>query len=207
MGYALSALALGRNRRSARTAISLLFAGLVVGSVVLASPLGDIIQLRLNSGYGDEARQVLYESSITAVSRSPILGYGAPISSTAVNTAGQEVGLSVGTHGQLWTVVVSHGIPGLVFFVGFWGIVLLKTRRRIPSIHGRDPDARFWAHVAIVAALVQLPYYQLMPWGLPIMMVAAALALREARKDGLDLPPGPSESAPAIHVPGPVRAR
>ena len=52
------------------------------------------------------------------------------------------------------------------------------SARQISGAGGRDADARFWCHVAIFTALAQMPYYELIPWGLPIVMVAAASALR-----------------------------
>jgi hypothetical protein len=183
MGYALFVLTFTGGRRHARTAVTLVFVGLVAGTIVLVTPLWDVIQIRLDKGYGDQSRQVLYQESIKAVELSPILGFGAPIPTTVTNTAGADVALSVGTHGQGWTVVVSHGIPGAVLFIAWWVGVFFKTRRRIPAVEGRDPMVRFWAHVVVLAALVQMPYYQLMPWGLPVMMVAAAIAMREARPD------------------------
>jgi hypothetical protein len=42
---------------------------------------------------------------------------------------------------------------------------------------------RFWSHLVIFAALVQIPFYPLLPWGLPIAMTAAAIAWRESRVD------------------------
>lgn len=186
MGYALFVLTFSGHRRHARTAIALLFVGLVAGTIVMVSPLWDVIQIRLDNGYGDQSRQVLYSESIKAVGLSPIFGFGAPIPTTVTNTSGADVALSVGTHGQGWTVVVSHGIPGLVLFSAWWIAVFLKTRGRIPAVGDRDPMVRFWAHVVVLAALVQMPYYQLMPWGLPVMMVAAAIAMREARPDPMD---------------------
>ena len=38
---------------------------------------------------------------------------------------------------------------------------------------------RFWCEVTIFVALIQMPYYDLLPWGLSIAMVAAAVAWRE----------------------------
>jgi O-antigen ligase len=90
-----------------------------------------------------------------------------------------EGNLSAGTHGQLWTILVSQGIPGLVFFVGWLLWALWKASRRLPPGHPGDPAVRFWCEVAIFVAIIQMPYYDLLPWGLPIAMTAAALAWRE----------------------------
>jgi polysaccharide biosynthesis protein PslJ len=170
----------GRSRRMAKAAQALLFTGVVTAALVLVSPLGGYILTRLNSGYGDTHRQLLYSSSLTLIRRSPIIGFGSPVSLNVLNPAAPP-GPSIGTHGTFWTVLVSNGIPAMVFF-GLWMLyALVKTGKRISSTGGRDAEAHFWCHVVIFTAIIQLPYYELLPWGLPIMMIAAATALRERR--------------------------
>jgi hypothetical protein len=183
MTYATLRLAAGRNRKMARIARGLIVGGIVVGAFVLLSPLWALIQLRLGHGYGDQTRALLYESSIQAVAQSPLLGYGTPVSVTLINPNAPLVGPSVGTHGQFWTIVVAHGIPGVALFMGWWLVALFKTGRRLPGSAGRDTNAHFWAHVAIVAGVIQMGYYELIPWGLFIMMTAVAVAWREAAPD------------------------
>jgi hypothetical protein len=168
----------GRTARMAKAARSMVLAGLVISVLVLISPLGSLILLRLNNGYGDQHRLTLYSSSLTLVSRSPLLGYGAPVSLSTLNP-GAPPGPSIGTHGTLWTILVSNGLPAFAFFALWFLYAFFKTYRRIPGTGGRDADAHFWCHVAILTAIVQFPYYELLPWGLPIAMVAAAVALRE----------------------------
>src|SRR4051812_2621993 len=90
-----------------------------------------------------------------------------------------EGNLSPGTHGQLWTIVVSQGLPGLLFFTGWLVWAWWRAKRRLPAGHPGDAVLRFWCEVTIFIALVQMPYYDLLPWGLAIAMVAAALAWRE----------------------------
>ena len=183
MTYATLRLAAGKNRKMARIARGLIVGGIVVGAFVLLSPLWALIQLRLGHGYGDQTRALLYESSIQAVAQSPLLGYGTPVSVTLINPNAPLVGPSVGTHGQFWTIVVAHGIPGVTLFMGWWLVALFKTGRRLPRSAGRDTNAHFWAHVAIVAGVIQMGYYELIPWGLFIMMTAVAIAWREAAPD------------------------
>jgi len=189
MGYATFRLAARGSRRAFRTALAMVVGTILAGVVLLATPLGDLVVLRLNSGYGDSTRAILYESSVRAVLQSPILGYGTPVSVSLVNPS-TGVAPSAGTHGQFWTVLVSQGIPGIVFFGGWFVMALFKSGRRISPRGRGDPDTRFWAHVCIAAGLVQMAYYELLPWGLPIMMIAAALAWREARVEGPLGPPG-----------------
>ncbi|TMK82191.1 MAG: O-antigen ligase family protein [Actinobacteria bacterium] len=186
MAYATLRLAGGRNRRMARIARGLIVGGIVVGAIVLLSPLWALIQLRLGHGYGDRTRALLYESSIQAVAQSPILGYGTPVSVSLVNPTAPLVGPSVGTHGQFWTIIVAHGIPGVTLFMCWWLVALFKTGRRLPTAAGRDTNARFWGHVAILAGIIQMAYYELIPWGLFIMMAATAMAWREATPDAAE---------------------
>lgn len=166
--YATLRLARGRNAQLLKAvAIGVILLGLVL----IATPLGSIIGTRLSHGYGDAHRAQLYNQSAALVWKSPIFGYGAPVL--------VEGNLSAGTHGQLWTILVSQGIPGLVFFVGWLLWALWKASRRLPPGHPGDPAVRFWCEVAIFVAIIQMPYYDLLPWGLPIAMTAAALAWRE----------------------------
>jgi len=183
IGYATIRLAFGRNRRWARVAQGLIVAAVLVAGIIFLSPLYGIIKLRLANGYGDKTRALLYATSIQAVSESPVFGFGTPVQISFVNPNATLVGPSVGTHGQFWTIIVSHGIPGIVLFMGWWGFAFLKTAKRLPDRAGRDTNARFWAHVAILAGIIQMAYYELIPWGLFIMMLAAALAFREAEPE------------------------
>jgi hypothetical protein len=113
---------------------------------------------------------------VTALEHVAVVGrghdpYGAPVL--------VEGNLSAGTHGQLWTIVVSQGLPGLLFFTAWLLWAWWRAKRRLPAGHPGDRVLRFWCEVTIFIALVQMPYYDLLPWGLAIAMVAAALAWRE----------------------------
>jgi O-antigen ligase len=166
--YATVRLARGRNAQLLRVVAVV---AMVLGVLLFVTPLGDIIMTRLQNGYGDAHRAQLYQESASLVRESPILGYGAPVL--------VEGNLSAGTHGQLWTIVVSQGVPGLLLFTGWLLWALWRASRRLPPGHPGDVTVRFWCEVAIFVALIQMPYYDLLPWGLAIAMVAAALAWRE----------------------------
>ena len=86
---------------------------------------------------------------------------------------------SVGTHGQLWTILVSQGIPGLLLFLAWFTYSLVQTGRRLPRGWGGDMYCRFWANVAIFAALSEVVYYEWLPWGLFVVMAAVAVGWRE----------------------------
>jgi polysaccharide biosynthesis protein PslJ len=167
--YATIRLARGRNAQL----LKLLAVGaLVIGALFFVTPLGEIVMTRLSNGYGDAHREQLYRESIALVEASPILGYGAPVL--------VEGNLSAGTHGQLWTILVSQGVPGLLLFTGWLVWALWRASRPLDPLSAGDRNVRFWCAVAIFVAIVQMPYYDLLPWGLAIAMVAAALAWREA---------------------------
>lgn len=169
LAYATFRLARGRNAQLLK---AVAMGSVVVGVLLFVTPLGQIIQLRLAHGYGDAERAYLYRSSLELVRQAPLVGYGAPVDVAEGN-------LSAGTHGQLWTVLVSQGFPGLFFFAAFLCWALWKASRPLPPGHPGDRHARFWCEIAIFTAIIQMPYYDLLPWGLPIAMIAAGLAWRE----------------------------
>jgi hypothetical protein len=105
------------------------------------------------------------------------LGYGSPRPSEVDPSLPQ-----VGTHGQLWLVMYSHGFPGLAFYLGWFAWCFWLTRR------GRTRLA-FWCNVVVFISLVQLPYYAQLPAQIQVTMVAAALALRESQRPAPDAAP------------------
>ena len=99
---------------------------------------------------------------------SPLLGYGGPRPSEV-----RENAPDVGTQGQLWMVLFSHGFPAAALFVGWFAYAFARTWRTRSSLG-------FWCHVTLLIGLLQMPVYGLLPVQIHVLMVAAALALREA---------------------------
>ena len=161
--YVLIRFAL-RGRARALAGIGL--AAVFIAVMVVTTPLGQVIGDRLDNPHSDEGRLSLYGQSIESASRSPLLGFGVP------RPPEDNPNLPpVGTHGMLWMVLVSHGLPATVLFVGWLGWTTWCTRRR------NDPLG-FWANVSLFITLVQLPYYGLLPAQIQLVMIAAALAWR-----------------------------
>ncbi len=172
LGYALVRLTWGRR---ARSGVMLAVALCAAALVVVVSPLGQVINNRLEHGHGDKKRAALYEASLDLARASPIFGAGSPV---PIDEHPRSP--SVGTHGQMWLVLVAHGYVGVALCFGFFALLLLRSIR-VPR-HG-DPATercRFWSHIAIVIAMTQIPYYMWIPWILPVIFVAAAVVLRES---------------------------
>jgi hypothetical protein len=139
----------------------------VTVGLALLPPIHKIISDRLAHGHSDVGREELYSEAISRVKEKPILGFGAPIESQIDPTKP-----SVGTHGQFWLLLVSTGIPGTIFYLGWFGLALWRSRKGSAEI-GQ------WCHVILLIALIQIFFYELLPAQLHLAMIAAALSLRE----------------------------
>src|SRR5688572_18862739 len=110
-------------------------------------PARQLIEDRAATNHSANARSTLYNEALDQVGDSPWLGYGAPRpSETRVN------GPSVGTQGQFWLVLYSHGWPGAILFVSFLGYSMWRHRRARSAVG-------LWCHVVCLVAIVQLPFY------------------------------------------------
>jgi hypothetical protein len=164
--YAMLRLgAAGRGRAFGAVAVLLPVA---VG-ILWFTPLHQLISDRFAHPHSNERRLELYQESVDSVRRSPLLGFGAPRPSDISSTAP-----AVGTQGQLWLVLFSHGFPGLILFVAWFATAWWKTR-------GTDPPDAFLAHLVLLVAFVQMPFYGWIPAQLVLLMVAAGLGLRAVR--------------------------
>jgi hypothetical protein len=135
-------------------------------AVVLLSPLANVVEDRIENPHSNNARSDLAEQAVQLVADSPWLGHGAP-----KPYSGYASRPPVGTQGQLWSLLIFHGIPGTALFLGFFGVAFR---------HSRGPRWGPWTRAAIVAMAVQLPVYGMMGGQAAILAVAVAAALREA---------------------------
>jgi len=147
---------------------SLLVVTTLMVTVVALTPLGHLFLSGISSTHGNSnnTRLTLYQEASAGAGASPLFGYGAP--KTAV---GQVAGPAIGTQGQFWLVLYSHGYPALVFFIGFVLAVLWQTRRARGTVG-------LWLHTVPLVALSQIAFYGWLPVELQVVMVAAALAYR-----------------------------
>ncbi len=138
----------------------------LVGSILLFTPLRGVIEARFAHPHSNQGRETLYLEAARSVLSSPLLGFGSPQPSVINPNLP-----SVGTQGQLWLVLYSHGIIGLAFYLGWYLVCFWQSRRG-------DPLIAFWCNVVIFIAIVQLPYYGQLPAQIQVTMTAAALSLR-----------------------------
>jgi O-antigen ligase len=136
------------------------------------TPLGGYVSDRLANPHSNESRASIYRESAERAKESPLIGYGGPI------PAQESTGPPVGTHSELFFLTISYGIPAAILFVAWLALTLIRS--------GREASGpRFWAHVAILVALMTAPYY-LLEMHMSLVMIIAAFLWR-----GIARPPGP----------------
>jgi hypothetical protein len=136
-------------------------------------PTKSLIQDRVATPHSNNGRQSLYNQSIDLALQQPLIGYGGPQQSTAATKSSNYKHPDVGTQGQVWTVLVSHGMPATFFFFGYFFYFVWRTRRARSHLE-------LWCHIVVVVALFQSPFYGLLAAQLHIVFVAIGLASREA---------------------------
>ncbi len=164
LGLVYAALRFGVAGGSRAIRNSIAVAVLLVITFVV-TPLGDLLLTRIDTGHSNQDRTELITDAIEGTMERPVFGWGAP-------RPNDRPGLpSVGTHGQIWFTMFSHGFVGMIGYMGTFFSFAWYTRRQ-PTVAG------MWAHVAIIVGLLQMPYYLHVPHQLFTMFAAAALALR-----------------------------
>jgi hypothetical protein len=170
-------------------ALLILLVAVGIGLGVMSTlHFGSRLNNRLGQSQSTDTRESVYSATFSEVKQSPLLGYGAPSTST-VSTTGPDLG----TQGQLWLVLYSAGFPGAIFFVV--ALLSFAWRTRRPS-----STAMMWMHVVPVIAVVVLPVYRLEDTELLLVMAATAIALRDRPRRllrrPLAAPPASSELSP-----------
>ncbi len=143
----------------------------VLGFLLVFTPLKDVIVQRFEHGYSDKGRIGRNLVAVDLARERPLLGYGAPQASED-----NPANASVGTHGQFWLILVSNGVPALIFYLSWLIYLLVRSGSRLRSAR----DLRFWPHLVFLMALIMMPYYELLPLQIFTIMVAAAVLTRDA---------------------------
>lgn len=158
-------------RGNLRVVASTLGVAVLGGFAALFIPVAELISRRVDASGTNTDRLSLYAEVLRRIGDSPWLGYGAPVDSDTV--AAQA---PIGSQGQLWLVVFSHGIPALGCFVGWFVVAGLRCARVTTS-------AGQWLAVVPVICLVQIPFYGMANQNLSIALLATCLALVLAERE------------------------
>lgn len=166
LGVALAYILLRSIIRGNVRAIVALVALLVVAAGAWASlPAAERLSERVDASSSTEDRVNLYAETFERTLEQPIFGYGAPRPSESSTAP------SVGTQGQFWMVMFSHGFPGVALFIGWLLWAYFRTIRE------RDPVS-LACNTVLLLTVVESLYYGMMATGIMVAMLAAAVALR-----------------------------
>lgn len=182
VAFALLRLAVAGHARALLTSLPIL---LITVIIVLNSPLGAVFDDRVsNEGGSDSGRLALGEATVsTVVDRAPITGLGSTRTSTtsfsSINLADSAncercTPPALGTQGQLWLVVFSQGVVGLLLYLGF------LLRNLVSSLRLASAEVIGSCSV-ILAHLATMPFYNAIgPALLMIFMSCGVLSVMAA---------------------------
>ena len=109
----------------------------LAGVLVLASPLGGLLNERMQNGHSDEIRATLSSGAVEAARHSPVLGYGANralIGSNRSIAIGKSADCKqcgnreLGSNGQVWNLLVGQGWVGAFCYTAFFLCCLWRFR-------------------------------------------------------------------------------
>jgi O-antigen ligase len=170
LAYGVIRLALRGRVRAVAALVGILA---VVAAVFVALPAQERLSERLDVSATTQTRYGLYQEAVERTLESPLFGYGAPRPSESPGSP------SVGTQGQVWTVLFSHGFPGLFFYLAWLVWAFVRTCRH-PSALGLA------FNTVLLLTIVEGVYYGVLTTGLPIAMIAAGYALRQPEETTTD---------------------
>jgi hypothetical protein len=155
-------------RKGAGSKVLKVAVGLISFSLIIfLSPLRGIIDARLAHPHSNQGRLEQSQEAARRASQSPLIGYGAPLPSED-----EDIGHNIGTHGQIWLVVFSHGFPGLILYLAFFGFLAWHFRRC-------RTQSELWAHTLVLMALIMMPVYGFLSLNFDITMAALGIAFRD----------------------------
>lgn len=153
---------------------------LALGAGVMATPLGDVIQRRMDNGKSNGVRMFQTERAIAGMRESPVIGYGSTRNTVGGRqsiTVGESAdcercgNFTIGGNGQLWQTLFAHGLTGTIAYFGFLGYGLWVFRR------DRSPIG-LAASVAVASSFVAALWYNSLVTPLALTFLAYALLWR-----------------------------
>lgn len=159
-----------------------------VGALMLATPLGTVVDERFGNPHSDEVRGWLGELALDAAAGSPVLGYG-----TTRDTVGSQQSIAigqssecpqcgnrvVGSTGHLWLLLISQGLVGTALYVGFFVRSLWAYR------HDHSPVG-IAGTLVILMSLFYLGVYSALNMPLLVVLLSVGLLWRNAEYRGTE---------------------
>jgi polysaccharide biosynthesis protein PslJ len=187
VGYAAIRFALRGHGRALLGVLAVVALAIALGS---ALNFGSRVGNRIGSSGTNTGRETTYAATWDETLHSPLLGYGAPSSST-LSISGPDLG----TQGQFWTVLYSSGFPGAAFFTfALIGFAWNTRRARTPAL--------VWMHVVPIIVLVVVLVYRVEATELVLLMAAVAVVLRDRPRVGRAQPIRTLNRPPALAAAG-----
>jgi hypothetical protein len=172
-----------------------LFVSLLLAVVmVLATPLGTIVDARFDNPQSNKIRGFTIERTLDVVEHSPIIGFGSTRaalgSSNSIAIGADEQcrrcgNPTLGSNGQIWLVVIAQGFGGVLLYVGFFLRSLWAYRHDRSAIG----DAGF---LTLVLMLFFMFVYNALTMPLVIAFLAVALLWRNRQEAAATTPAVPA---------------
>jgi hypothetical protein len=161
--------------------------GLAVAAAALAAavaltPLGGVVDARLDDGHSNGVRSFLMERAVAGMAESPVVGFGSTRTTMGGRnsiTVGESAAcercgnFTVGGNGQLWQLLFAHGLVGTAAYLGFFGYGLWRFGR------DRSPIG-VAAGCAIFGGFAAMLWYNALVTPLAFMFLAYALLWRNS---------------------------
>lgn len=154
----------------------------LVAAVIVISPLGDLLQDRINTPHSNQGRANLSSLSVeSTLGGSPVIGFGTTrdVEGNFNSIAGGETDRCpacspppLGTQGQLWLVLFGSGVVGLVLYCAFFVSQFLR------HVRSRSPYS-LAAQCTLIALLVTMPVYNAAGPAILVALVAVGIMARE----------------------------
>ncbi|WP_418276076.1 hypothetical protein ACNHYB_14615 [Isoptericola jiangsuensis] len=163
--------------------VSMLLIGSLGMGALLATPLGAVVEQRLENGKSDDIRTFTTEKAFELVTVSPMVGLGST-RSTLGSASSIAVGespkcptcgnASIGMNGYLYMLMVTTGYGGVALFFTFGAVQVWQCRRL------RSPVVLGGTAVILMTAFYSL-FYDAATWML-VPFVTLGLLWRESRR-------------------------
>lgn len=184
---------------------AVLLAAMLVGVLVVASPLGNLVSQRAENPHSDEVRGNLSAASIHGALQSPVFGWG---STRATLGSGRSASIGksascprcgnrvVGSTGQLWLLLFAHGFVGAALYVGFFVQAAWRYRRDHSPLG-------IAAGLGVVLPLFYMLVYNALTSPLCVYLLSVALLwrndqVRRGLDRSMDAPTGPARTSSAV---------